>query len=276
MRLPSLRHEPSTPDRAEPEGLEVWWRDAITQAFAADPVRLARVRQAVLATHRAGAEGRIVRAERRRRLLRPGSRLIVALATGTVLIIASVGFAAAQDGPGQPFYGLRLTIESLTLPPAGTAARFQAQLGLLESRLDEAQEAGQRGDGNAAEAALAAYVAKLGEIVSGGTDPVLDLGALDEVLSRDEIVLTRLAGELPVAAHAGLQRALDRVSRARTVPDGPPVTGPGNGGNPGNGIGPSGGNPGNGIGPSRQNGPGGSSDPGDENGPEPSHARGKT
>jgi hypothetical protein len=235
MRL-SFRRASMLTAELDPAGLELWLRDAVAQSFQPDLRRMAEVREAVLTAHRATA-GRHIDQDRSRPHLvaMRGNRWIVALATGLILVVAGVGVVGAEIGPGQPFYGLRLTLESLTLPAQGTAARFQTELTLLGSRLEEARQATARGDSNAARDALAAYEARLGEVDANRTDPTVDARALDDVLSHEQIVLTGLIQNLPPAADSGLQRALDRVTRVRAGLAGAGTNGAGNANQPANG-----------------------------------------
>ncbi len=86
-------------------------------------------------------------------------RVRVAMAAAVVasLTLSGTGFAAAESGPGQPFYHTRLAIEAWFLPPSGSEARLDADLDRAQARLDEARQAAARGDWNAEADALGAY-----------------------------------------------------------------------------------------------------------------------
>lgn len=138
---------------------------------------------------------------------------LAAVAVGLVAVLALGGtVAAAESGPGQPFYGLRLTIESLTLPSGGTA-RTQALLGQLDRRLAEARAESAKGDANGVSDAVRAYLATLDQI-NGGIGQGVSQTAVDAALQQHLSVLNDLLGSAPTAAQSGLQRAVDHTQQA--------------------------------------------------------------
>ena len=85
------------------------------------------------------------------------SAVIVAL----LAVTGSGAVASAESRAGHSLYGVRLAVESATLPAAATA-RVDAQVTRLNRRLDEAVEAGL--DDRAVLDAIHAYRATLGEL----------------------------------------------------------------------------------------------------------------
>ena len=85
------------------------------------------------------------------------SAVIVAL----IAVTGSGAVASAESRAGHSLYGVRLAVESATLPAAATA-RVDAQVTRLNRRLDEAVEAGL--DDRAVLDAIHAYRATLGEL----------------------------------------------------------------------------------------------------------------
>jgi hypothetical protein len=132
-----------------------------------------------------------------------------ALALG--LVVAASGVAAAESGPGQPFYGLRLAVASFTLPTHG-AAREHGLAAQLDERLEEAGAAVRNGDGRAAQAALRAYLRTLAELERGNIDRAV-LADLQHHLD----VLQALISSAPSEATSGLQQAIDEAGHASGV-----------------------------------------------------------
>lgn len=132
----------------------------------------------------------------------------LAAAIGLILVMAG-GVVAAESGPGQPFYGLRLAIGSITLaseePAHGRGLAHQ-----LDDRLAEAGVAARHGDGRAAEAALSEYLHTLGDLARNGiTDPdILNL------LQRHQDTLQELLSVAPAEATGGVQQALSAAGNA--------------------------------------------------------------
>lgn len=171
-----------------------------TDGLAPSAVELDRGRATVL---HAFVDGRETR--RRAHRLRGWS---LAAAFGLILVMAGAA-VAAESGPGQPFYGLRLAIGSITLaseePAHGRGLAHQ-----LDDRLAEAGVAARSGDGRAAEAAISEYLRTLNELTSNGiSDPdILDL------LQRHQDALQQLLSVAPAEATGGVQQALSAAGHA--------------------------------------------------------------
>ncbi len=142
---------------------------------------------------------------------RPLRRMRLAMALSVALLtLAGTGVvAAAESGPGEPFYRTRLGVESLFLPPAGTPERMMADLDRADARLAEARHAAAAGDRNAEADALGAYDEVVGSMAVPG-DEALRL-RLRERLNLQLAELEALsAGGSSVAE---LERAMQRVGR---------------------------------------------------------------
>ena len=138
----------------------------------------------------------------------------LALGVALVALLALVGTAvAAESGAGQPFYGLRLTLESLTLPRDGSA-RTQALLAQLDRRLAEASRETERGNGPGVADAVRAYLATLDEM-SGGIGSGVSQTAIEAGLERHVTILQRILGSAPPNAQGGVQRALHQAEQAQ-------------------------------------------------------------
>lgn len=155
-----------------------------------------------------------------------------ALVFALVALLALGGTAAAaESGPGQPFYRVRLTIESLTLPAEGTA-RTDAFLAQLQRRLAEASQESDRGNGPGVADAVRAYQETLAEM-SGGIGPGVSQTAIEAGLERHVDVLQRIHGSAPANSQRVVQQALNQAERARLAaerrgggPARPPHPGP--------------------------------------------------
>ena len=140
----------------------------------------------------------------------------LAAALGLVLVMAGT-MVAAESGPGQPFYGLRLAIGSITLASA-EPAHGRGLAHQLDDRLVEAGVAARKGDGRAAEAALSEYLHTLSELARNGiSDPdILNL------LQRHEDTLQELLSVAPAEATGGVQEALTAAGDAgQAIPSDP-------------------------------------------------------
>jgi hypothetical protein len=83
-------------------------------------------------------------------------KLFAALAAVAILLMATVG-VAAESGPGQPFYHLKLNVEAIGLPAAGSSQRAQVDLSRAQARLDEIAGKAKGSDWKAAADAADAY-----------------------------------------------------------------------------------------------------------------------
>jgi hypothetical protein len=174
----------------------------------------------------------------------PAPRPATVLAMSALLMVASMSVVSVGSTPGRPLYGLRLAVESLTLPASGTSARFDAQITRLERRLSEAQQALLNGDGAAASDAIAAYRSELGGTTADAGHSGTDVPRLSRALDEHAILLARLGGELSGTAKTAAANALDQVNVLRqSIEPAPGDQGPGGtpndqpGGKPGNGNG---------------------------------------
>jgi hypothetical protein len=182
---------------------------------------LETIRRLRASTVQAYAEKRVLdRAPLARRPTRP-LRLASAAGLAALLVVGGT-VAAAESGPGEPLYGLRLTIESLALPPPGSA-RVDALLGQLEARLAEAGEESSRRSESGMNAAVSAYEKTLAKLTTE-----LRLGqrnadaAIIEGLRHHTDTLQAILGDAPVPAQRGLQQALEQTQRAqRAMQQGP-------------------------------------------------------
>jgi hypothetical protein len=148
----------------------------------------------------------VVRARNRRAAMRRGMALLAA----AVLSLAVVGGALAASGAGGPLYGVRIWVETVTLP-SDPGARASAELARLESRLAEVQAAVRKGDRVAAAAALAAYQQIADEALAGaGTDQAA-IDKLIAALNRHVAVLERVAGQVPPQAAASIQLNIEKA-----------------------------------------------------------------
>ncbi|MBF6606777.1 MAG: hypothetical protein IVW53_14505, partial [Chloroflexi bacterium] len=162
------------PDTA-PTPIELRFERDVERSFSPPPEVVARTRESLVSEFRAATlQPRPVAAWRSRA---PARRFTASLlAVG--LLAGSVGLVSAQSGPGQPFYGLRLAIETVSLPPRGTQARIDAEAARLTARFTEAESAAWAGDPGGLVAALDAYTAGLRDLRSeigsvSGADPQL-------------------------------------------------------------------------------------------------------
>ncbi|MGH2467842.1 MAG: hypothetical protein ACRDGL_08965 [Candidatus Limnocylindrales bacterium] len=145
------------------------------------------------------------------RLRGPAAALGLAIA----ILAGGAGLVAAASGPGQPFYGLRLSIESLTLPPPGTVARFDANVDRLGARLHDAGDASAHGDAAGTTDALAAYDRILAETLVTDGAPAAQLADLQGLLDQQLQRLETLVATAPAAARPGLEQAIAAVRQAR-------------------------------------------------------------
>ena len=125
-----------------------------------------------------------------------------------LMVFSSVAGVLAESGAGQPFYRLRLDLEALTLPAAGTPERLAADLDRAQARLDEATRAAAGSDWAAEAAAADAYADVIASIAGepgANGDPVrTKLTAQLQALER-----LRASGRGP--ANAALDGAIGRV-----------------------------------------------------------------
>jgi hypothetical protein len=143
---------------------------------------------------------------RRGGLARRGAGLL--LAAGLTLAVAGGAMAASQAGG--PLYPTRMWLETVTLPAAG-AARTDADIERLESRMDEVITAARRGDHGAVAAALLAYeqIADEALIAAAGDEAAIE--RLRIALDRHVAVLLAIAAKVPPQAGEAIGRNIDRT-----------------------------------------------------------------
>ena len=145
-------------------------------------------------------------------------------------MVLAVGLAAAADGPGQPFYAVRLAIEQLSLPSAANpGARLQAEMAQLDTRLAEVRQATQAGNEGALDAALAAYTTELGSLVGEHLWSPTDAGQIEASLATQAATLSAVGAAASRATLGAVQQALAINSSAQAsvgvTPTPTPTTG---------------------------------------------------
>jgi len=156
----------------------------------------------------------------------PVARRLLPLGLAAALAISSVAVALAESGPGQPFYRLRLDVETLTLPPDGTPARLEADIARADDRLAELVSAGRAGDVAAADDSAGAYQDALDSVLAArGAAGASDL---EGVLADHDALLQRALGDAAPAARGALSRAAAAVRDAEEHVN--PAAGPGGAG----------------------------------------------
>jgi hypothetical protein len=122
-----------------------------------------------------------------------------------VVLLGSVGLVAANSGPGDAFYDLRLAVEGLNLlAPA-------SHLDRLRQRLDEASR--ESDNAAAVTAALRAYKDELQRALDEATDEAGRQAVLD-ALQVHHAVLDALVETVPDGATGGLEQALSKIGEA--------------------------------------------------------------
>lgn len=139
-------------------------------------------------------------------LARRGAGLL--LAAGLTLAVAGGAMAASQAGG--PLYPTRMWLETVTLPATG-AARTDADIVRLESRMEEVIAAARRGDRAGVAAALLAYgeIADEALIAAGGDEAAIE--RLRIALDRHVAVLLAIAAKVPPQASEAIGRNIDRA-----------------------------------------------------------------
>jgi hypothetical protein len=145
-------------------------------------------------------------------------RPVAAILAGFLTLGILVGAASAAK-PGGPLYDTRIWIEMANLP-ADLVARAHAEIGRLEARLQEAQQASNEGDGPAAEAALSAYSVIVIEAADGSAGDATASAAIEISVSRHVVTLTMLVDSVPLPARAAVQNALSSSTQALDDLDG--------------------------------------------------------
>jgi hypothetical protein len=147
-------------------------------------------------------------------------RVLAAVGAVAILTVSSVGLAAAQSGPGQPFYRLRLVIETVNRPPAGSLTRLDTDLDRADARLNEMAGEAASSDWNGAADAAAAYR----EVISAVALPA-DASSTGSVRQRLNKQLAYLE-ELRASSRGPEKAELDRAVAALCLILGIPVPTP--------------------------------------------------
>jgi hypothetical protein len=132
-------------------------------------------------------------------------RALAAMAAVAILTLSTVSFAAAESGPGQPFYRLRLGIESVNLPPAGSENRLAADLDRADARLADIAGRASTHDWSGAADAAGAYRDVIATIALPADEPARGVAE-----RRLDAQLTRLES-LRASAQGPETAALDRA-----------------------------------------------------------------
>ncbi len=225
MRLPPFRHgpaadvdAPSWSDGDDRPVAEVLERYAV-EALSPDEATLSRMGTAVRAAFVAAVMERnedLAPEEaplagdrgRRRTLSWNRRRAVAAIGVVAILTLSTVGLAAAQSGPGQPFYRIRLGIESVNLPQDGSQDRLDADLNRADVRLDEVAGSAAISDWHGAADAANAY----GDVIGGVALPA-DPTSKGRALQHLDAQLTRLE-QLRATSRGVETTALDKAIAA--------------------------------------------------------------
>jgi hypothetical protein len=224
MRLPAFRHANPTPglSKAEQVEMEAFTRDferRLDRAFNPDLAAITRMRAVVLAEYRRRNPlpeyGRELVVSPRRGLVAVLLRPLASASLSLALLTGSASLAFAFSGPGQPFYGVRLGVETAQLPPVSAPARIYADVARLDKRLAEANTGAVQADRPAVDDSLGAY--------SGQVDGVVDNFGLDSTkttligdrLAHDQVALVDVAKVKPIVATAPVQKALRNLAATK-------------------------------------------------------------
>ena len=139
-------------------------------------------------------------------LARRGGGLL--LAAGLTLAVAGGAMAASQAGG--PLYPTRMWLETVTLPTAG-AARTDADIVRLESRMEEVIAAARRGDRAAVTAALLAYEDIADEALIAAAGDAAAIERLRIALDHHVAILQAVAAKVPPQASEAIGRNIDRA-----------------------------------------------------------------
>jgi hypothetical protein len=153
-------------------------------------------------------------------------RALAAACTVAVLMISTAGLAAAQSGPGEPFYRVRLEVEALFLPAAGSTDRLEADLRRAEARLNEATRAQSSANWNGEADAMGAYADVVASI-SMPDDPALRK-QVQQRLGRQLDTVEELGDASPDGAGQQVRRAIKSLNSllgATPVPTAAPTSG---------------------------------------------------
>jgi hypothetical protein len=143
-------------------------------------------------------------------------RVGAALFAVAILTLSTVGFATAESGPGQPFYRLRLGIETVNLPPTGSQDRLAADLARADARLNDIAGETAKSDWNGAADAASAFRQVIGSVTlpTDTTARAQAIQRLNDQLARLKLLRTRSQG----AEIAQLDGAIADLSELLGIP----------------------------------------------------------
>jgi hypothetical protein len=229
----------------------------------------ARIRSAVVEEARMRSLERQLGGARMSRNRRRGLTLVLAAA---LTLVVGIGVAAAS-GAGGPLYGVRIWLETATLP-ADASARIVERIHQIDARVLEVERAAAAGDQNAVASATGAYEDAVSGAVADSGLGADQLDHLQAALALHLGVLQDLSTRVPPQALPAIDRAIEssqkavsHIKKAEADQNADPGAGPGTGptvtaeptpsdGNHGHGQG------GNGQGGDKQGGHGASDGPG--------------
>jgi hypothetical protein len=178
----------------------------LERSYPADPEPVDHIRPVILAAYRAGPGRTGVVSAGRFRLYRRA----IPLAMAATVLAGATGVVAAFSGPGDPFYSVRLAMDSIRIP---FLVGETTALDRMEHRLDEARTSAS--DPVAVGAALKAYREELQRALSEAETPEQRAAVLS-TLDAHSVVLDELSHSVTPAAGAGLQQAIDQVDAAQS------------------------------------------------------------
>lgn len=174
MRLPQLHRRPGaaadlpTWDEGDDQAVVALLERYAAESLSPDEATLSRMGGVVRAAfvesvtepetglaHPAGPFAGALGARRQVRWSR--RRAAAAFCAVAILTVSTFGLAAAESGPGEPFYRIRLGIETVNQPPAGSQDRLEADLARADARLNEIAGSAGGSNWNAAADAAGAY-----------------------------------------------------------------------------------------------------------------------
>ncbi len=212
----------------EPDALPAGLATDAETGLAPDAEALDRVRSIAIAQFRVAAArsaARPLSTPAPRRWWDVLRRPAFAAGMAGALLLGSFGLVAANSGPGDAFYGLRLAAEGLSLPFAGGDPTTRS-LDRLQQRLDEAQR--QSSDPTAVSAAIKAYQDELRRALAEAKDEPPRQKILG-ALGVHGVALATLEQTAPNSAISGIDQARDQVGQAqqqlRATPTAAPIPG---------------------------------------------------
>jgi Domain of unknown function (DUF5667) len=180
----------------------------------------------------------------------------IALLVLVILAAGSAGTIYAADGslPGEPLYGVKLSVEQAQIDVSPPGKAIALQMKFAEKRLKEAEKLAARGDNSNLQTALDSYdqlVAQATQALATSGADDQSLQAMDAALSTHQAQLQALLVSVPEPAKKGISQAIEaskhgqeQAAQARSKhtgkPDATPEVQPGqpqgtSGDTPGNG-----------------------------------------